>query len=136
MTKIVDAFGNLVSSVSSKSTNSTVVDPKEKTTTKEDKETPLFIQTPVFILFAEILGYASCFLEFAENWCNPEKPMPKPYIKTFLEREARIIYDDMLKTYSEEDIHNLYLNFYPTGLDFLDEDLNLKRKKFNDDLPF
>ena len=125
MTKIVDAFGNPINSTTSVTATETV-----------DKEEILFIQTPIFILFAEYLGYVSAFVEHAENWCNPIKPMPKPYIKTLLEREARSIYDQMLKTYSEDEIRNFYMNFYPCGLDELDTDLKEKRKKDGDDLPF
>lgn len=124
MAKIVDACGKIINALTPS---------KSK---KEEKEEPLFIQTPVFILFAEILGYVSPFLEYAEDWCNPEKPMPLSCIKTFLEREAKVIYDDMLAEFTEEEIHQLYVNFYNTGLDYLDEDLKEKNKAMDGTLPF
>lgn len=103
---------------------------------KNEKEEILLIQTPVFILFAEFLGYNSLLIEMAENWCNPNKSMPSKNIQTLLEREARTIYDEMLELYSEEEIHELYKMFYTCGLDELENDLNEKRKKAGDDLPF
>lgn len=103
---------------------------------KEKKEEALFIQTPIFLLFAEYLGYVTKFIELAENWCDPKKPMPSTMMKTFLEREARSIYDMMLEKYTEEQINELYVNFYPLGLDDCELDLNEKRKANGDDLPF
>ena len=130
---LLDAYGNPIDTT----TSTAETTPKEDTKngTKEEEEA-LFIQTPIFILFAEYLGYVSDFLDIAENWCNPTKPMPKQYMITLLEREARAIYDRMLEDFSEDEIHSLYVHYLPCGLDELNEDLKEKRTEAGDDLPF
>lgn len=135
--ELVDVYGNPISSSTENNgtETATVVSTEEKPI-KTDKSDELFIQTPIFILFCEYLGYVSAFLEFAENWCNPTKPMPQKHLQTFLEREARSLYDSMLEEFNEEEIHNLYKNFYTCGLDELEADLNFKRKKNGEKLPF
>lgn len=130
MAIIIDENNNKVGDTTS-TTTATV---EECEVLKEDEH--LFIQTPIFILFGEYLGYVSSFIEHAENWCNPSKPMPTQFMQTFLEREARSIYDDMLADFSEDEINKLYKTYYLCGLDALDEDLKAKRKKNGDDLPF
>lgn len=126
MTQIVDAHGNPISSK-----ESTVTEVKQI-----DKSDILFIQTPIFILFAEYLGFVSLLIPYAEDWCNPTKAMPKQWVKTLLEREAKSIYDDMLKIWTEDEINKLYRNFYPCALEDLELDLNEKRAKYGDNLPF
>lgn len=122
----------LLLEASSQNTATTVID----TPLIRPKEEPLLIQTPIFILFAEYLGYVSELIEMAEDWCNPAKPMPSKNIQILLDREARTIYDEMLEEYSEEEIHNLYKRFYSCGLDDLEDDLIQKRKDDGEDLPF
>lgn len=130
MTTIVDCHGNPISAEDVKeneeTTTATVTEEEQ-----QDKNDILFVPTPVFILFAEYLGFVSYFVTMAEDWCNPKKPLPSKQIKTLLEREAKSIYDEMLETWSEDDINKLYHNFYPCGLDELEEDLKEKN-----DLPF
>lgn len=137
MAKIVDAFGNPTSTETVDETNdvTTAVD-DPKTEEKKFKKDILFIQTPIFLLFAEYLGFVSKLLSLAEDWCNPSKPMPKNCFQTLLDREAKSIYDEMLVIWSEDEINKLYRNFYTCGLDELELDLNEKRKKFGEDLPF
>lgn len=101
-----------------------------------DHTDDLYIQTPVFILFAEYLGYPSKLIKMAEDWCDPDKKFPKQFIKTLLEREARTIYDSMLEELTEYEIHRLYKIFYQCGLDELEEDLKYKEELLKDDLPF
>lgn len=103
---------------------------------KEDKKSILFIQTPVFMLFAEFIGYTSMLINIAEDWCNPSKAMPSKAIQRMLDREARTIYDEMLELYTEEEIHDLYNRFYPCGLDEIEDDLNDKINDFEGGLPF
>lgn len=131
MAHILDANGNPISS-NTESTTTEVVSPQQKTY----KEDILFIQTPIFILFAEYLGYVSLLTQFAEDWCNPHKPMPKECIQVLLDREARSIYDEMLKEWSDDELNKLYRTFYHCGLDELESDLNDKNKAHEDDLPF
>ena len=118
---------------SNTSTATTTEDVPQK---KEEIDDGLFIQTPIFILFGEFLGYVSLLVGMAEEWCNPKKPFLSKTMETLLEREARTIYDEMLEDYTEEQIHTLYQTFYPCGLDEIESDLIQKRKDHGDDLPF
>ena len=149
MANIIDVNGKLIMGgqdntptvkppllLESKGTATTVVDsplisPKEKL---EDEG--LLIQTPIFLLFAEYLGYVSKLVEMAEDWCNPNKPMPSKAIQVLLDREARTIYDEMLCEFQEEQIHEFYKSLYTCGLDELEDDLIQKRKDNGEDLPF
>ena len=133
MAHILDANGNPIASSEESTTTATETEPSRQKTYKDDI---LFIQTPIFILFAEYLGYVSLLTQFAEDWCNPNKPMPKECIQTLLDREARSIYDEMLKEWSEDEINKLYKNFFQCGLDELESDLNEKNKAHGSDLPF
>lgn len=135
MTKILDAFGNPIPPKTSTQTG-VETETNTKTSVSNLDEDNLYIQTPIFILFAEFLGYTSYFISIAEKWCNPKEPMPSRPIQTLLERDARTIYDEMLDTYSEDEIHNLYINFYSCGLDDLEIDLYAKQQQHGEDLPF
>ena len=92
----------------------------------EDKKDILFVPTPIFMLFAEFLGYTSMLITMAEDWCDPQKKLPSKNMQRLLEREAKTIYDDMLEEFSEGEIHELYKSFYTCGLDELEQDLNEK----------
>lgn len=131
METIVDTNGNTHTVV-----ESTTTEVKTQEVKESSKEEALFIQTPIFLLFAEFLGFVSGFITQAEDWCNPRKPMPTKPMQTFMEREARAIYDSLLENLSEEEIHKLYKNFYLCGLDELEDDLIEKRKSLGDELPF
>ena len=129
MADILDMYGNKINSNKPSQTTTLVNGTKDTIAETENKEDILFIQTPIFILFAEFLGFVSGFVEIADNWCKLSKPMPPKYMQTLLEREARSIYDQMLEEWSEEEIHKLYVNFYDCGLDELELDLNEKKKR-------
>lgn len=101
------------------------------------KNDVLFVPTPIFMLFAEFLGYTSMLINMAEDWCNPQKGLPSKSLQRLLEREAKTIYDEMLEEYSEKEIHELYNSFYTCGLDELEDDLNGKISEADSDgLPF
>lgn len=123
----------LLESRNTETTVENVTSPKQERP-KDDQ--PLLIQTPIFILFAEYLGYVSKLVEFAEDWCDIRKPMPSKMIQTLLDREARTIYDEMLEEFTEEQIHEFYETLYPCSLDEIEEDLIQKRKENGEDLPF
>lgn len=138
MTTICDAFGNPLPSSGQQNETTTETTVVEETTAVKDKSDELYVPTPIFLLFAEFLGFASYFVTLAEDWCNPKKKFPSVTVKTFLEREARTIYDEMLGQYSEEEIHDLYKNFYTCGLDEMEMDLNekIEEAKVKEGLPF
>ena len=100
--------------------------------TETKKETQVLVDTkesdsiikmdaPVFILFAEFLGYVSVFNKIAEDWCDgkvPEVPVQKVMIV-----EAKCIYRQMCKDYALDDIQYYYDSYYPLILKEFDDKL-------------
>lgn len=90
-------------------------------------ENTLRIEAPIFVLFAEYLGYCSRFLEDCEKWCKGE--IPSIYIQRIVKVEAKSILRQMKKDYSVEDIVKWYKTYeepllkdYKDGLEsILDE---------------
>lgn len=72
------------------------------------------IKTPVFIIFAEYLGYVSRFNEIAIDWC--EGKFPEPYIQEILGMEAKSIFRQMKKDYPLEQIQYWYDTYHPVIL--------------------
>ena len=92
--------------------NNTVTERQEATTISDiaqHKEKK--IETPIFIIFAEYLGYVSRFNELAVNWC--EGKVPEVYIQKLLMMEAKSIFRQMLKDYTLEKIQYWYDTYYP-----------------------
>lgn len=72
------------------------------------------IETPVFIIFAEYLGYVSRFNEIAIKWCDGI--VPESYIQKLLVMEAKSIFRQMKKDYTLEEIQYWYDTYYPVIL--------------------
>ena len=64
------------------------------------------INAPLFILFAEFMGYESPLLSWAEDVCEG-KEIEESHRK-FIEIDAICIYHDMQKKFSIEDIKKQY----------------------------
>jgi hypothetical protein len=103
----------------------------ENTTTKEtqnvvltetNENTEKIIKTPVFIIFAEYLGYVSRFNELAIDWCDGK--VPDEYIQNILIMEAKSIFRQMKQDYTIEEIQYWYNTYYPVILVEYDEKLN------------
>jgi hypothetical protein len=103
----------------------------ENTTTKEtqnvvltetNENTEKIIKTPVFIIFAEYLGYVSRFNELAIDWCDGK--VPDEYIQNILTMEAKSIFRQMKQDYTIEEIQYWYNTYYPVILVEYDEKLN------------
>ena len=72
------------------------------------------IQTPVFIIFAEYLGYVSRFNQIAVDWCDGK--VPENYIQDLLIMEAKSIFRQMKKDYTIEEIQYWYDTYRPVIL--------------------
>jgi len=81
---------------------------------KTKKETVNVIPTPIFILFAEYMGYVSQFNKLAENWC--EGKVPEIHVQKIMILEAKCIYRKMVKDYNIKDILYYYESYYPLVL--------------------
>ena len=54
----------------------TVVEVATKTN-KQPNEEVIIVEAPLFILFAEYLGYVSIFNKMAEDWCDGKVHFPR-----------------------------------------------------------
>jgi len=79
------------------------------------------IETPIFLLFAEYLGYLSPFADKAEEWCDGK--VPGEEIQKFLIREAQSIFKKMKEDYTIEEINNRYKMYYTLLLKEYDDKL-------------
>lgn len=68
------------------------------------------IETPIFIIFAEYLGYFSKFAKTAEEWC--EGKIPELFMQKFMRIEAKSIYNQMMKDYTLEEVRYWYDAYY------------------------
>ena len=69
------------------------------------------IPTPIFIIFAEYLGYISQFNKKAEDWCDGK--VPEPHVQKIMTLEANCIFRQMKKDYDLETIQYYYDAYYP-----------------------
>jgi hypothetical protein len=88
-----------------------------------DKEKHLVsvIPTPLFIIFAEYLGYISQFNKKAEEWCDGK--VPEVHVQKVMNLEAKCIYRQMIKDYDLDEIQYYYDSYYPLILQEYDENL-------------
>ena len=80
------------------------------------------ISAPLFLMFAEYLGYVSKFTEIAMEWC--EGKVPEEYIQKILDVEAKSIFRQMKKDYPMEEIQLWYDTYYPVILSDYEEKLD------------
>ena len=69
------------------------------------------VPTPIFILFAEYLGYVSQFNKKAEEWCDGK--VPEVHVQKIMILEANTIFRQMKKDYSLDVIKYYYESYYP-----------------------
>ena len=55
------------------------------------------ISAPLFLAFAEYLGYVSGVLKWVDEWCTGKKP--SPYMVKFIEIEAAAVLKEVKKEY-------------------------------------
>lgn len=97
-----------------------------QTTTQQVEENAsndeITVQTALFIIFAEYLGYISPFNKIASDWCDGHKP--DVYNKRLLEIEAKCILRQMKKDYGIDKIRFWYNTYYPVVIEDLEKKLN------------
>lgn len=87
----------------------------------QPNEGVIVVEAPLFILFAEYLGYVSIFNKMAEDWCDGK--VPDIHVQKIIILEAKCILRQMKKDYSLEDIREYYLLYYPLIFQEYDEKL-------------
>jgi hypothetical protein len=73
------------------------------------------IEAPIFIIFAEYLGYVSRFNQLAVEWCDGK--IPETYIQKIMIMEAKSIFRQMQKDYTLPTIKYWYNTYYPVILE-------------------
>lgn len=86
-----------------------------------DPDNKRAIEAPVFIMFAEYLGYVTRFQKLAEQWCDGK--IPDPMVQRVLIIEATCMFRQMRKDYGEEQIIAYYDRLYPIILQDYEEKL-------------
>ena len=79
------------------------------------------VETPVFIIFAEFLGYVSRFNKIANEWCDGK--IPDEYIQKIINVEARCILHQMKKDYTIKTMRYWFNTYYPVVLKEIEDKL-------------
>ena len=91
------------------------------------------VRSPLFLLFAEFIGYTSPLVEWAEKLCE-RKTVPKSIEKAIMV-DAVVIFEKMKKELSICNIAELWESYYSTITIFKDYD-NYLAEKEKEELPF
>ena len=99
----------------------------QETTTQVVTNTDIHtLPTPVFILFAEYVGFVSDFLDWAEKWCNEGKI--SEWKKLVLKNDAANLIREINKHYSHEELMEWYFAIYD---DFIKPNIDKYNKNNN-----
>ena len=94
------------------------------------------LSAPLFLMFAEYLGYVGKTLEWVDDWCVLCKK-PEPYKVKFIEVEAVTVLKEAKKKYTEKKLRELYDSLYDVILFVYDDNLKSieeKKKAVVDDI--
>lgn len=80
------------------------------------------ISAPLFLMFAEYLGYVGKVLKWVDQWCVAKKK-PEDYQVKFIEVEAVVAFNECKKKYTEKKMRELYDSLYEVILFLYDENL-------------
>ena len=80
------------------------------------------ISAPLFLMFAEYLGYSGETIKWTDDWCFKKKK-PEDWQIKFIEIEANVILKDAIKKYGQEKIEDLFEQLYDVILDQYDENI-------------
>jgi hypothetical protein len=97
----------------------------------EEGDNKIVVEAPVFIIFAEYLGYVSRFNKLAVDWCDGK--IPDTYIQKIMIMEAKTIFRQMKKDYTLSTIKYWYNTYYPVILFEFAEKLAKTLENSNDD---
>ena len=79
------------------------------------------ISAPLFLAFAEYLGYVSGVLKWVDEWCIGKKPAP--HIVKFIEIEAVEVLKEVQKEYDAKTIRSYYDDLYDIILNLYDDNI-------------
>ena len=117
-------------------TKATTVNTEEKEKKVEEalsvkdfaEDTKHVVKAPVFIMFAEYLGLVSKVIDWAEDWCNGNKP--DDYKVKIIETDAICLFNQAKKKYTEDELAEWYDLFYEVILSDYENNLkNLEAKQ-------
>lgn len=94
------------------------------------KDVPQEILPPMFLLFAEFLGYVSPLLEWADKAATKSLEV---YQQRILTMDANVIFQRMQKEFTMEEIKDYWDQIYPVALNKYEAKF---REFWTDDLPF
>jgi hypothetical protein len=80
------------------------------------------VSAPLFLMFAEYLGYVGKVLQWVDQWCVAKKK-PEPYKVKFIEVEAVVALNECKKKYTEQKMRELYDSLYEVILFMYDDNL-------------
>lgn len=112
-------------------TQTAVEEKKENTQSTENYEGDLKsllgegkynLSAPLFLMFAEYLGYVGKVLKWVDQWCVAKKKL-EPYQIKFIEVEAIVAFNECKKKYTEQKMRELYDGLYEVILFMYDENL-------------
>ena len=86
------------------------------------------ICAPLFLMFAEYLGYVGKTLPWVDEWCV-EKKKPEDYKVKFIEVEAVSVLREAKKMFSEVRLRELYDSLYEVILFVYDDNLKEMKKE-------
>ena len=80
------------------------------------------ISAPLFLMFAEYLGYVGKTLSWVDQWCVSKKK-PEDYKVKFIEIEAITVLKEAKKKFTEKKLRELYDSLYEVILFIYDDNL-------------
>lgn len=117
-------------------TKATTVNTEEKEKKVEEalsvkdfaERTKRTVKAPLFIMFAEYLGFVSNVIDWAEDWCKGNQP--DEYKAKIIETDAICLFNQAKKKYTEDELAEWYDLFYEVILSDYDNNLkNLEAKQ-------
>lgn len=86
------------------------------------------VKAPLFIMFAEYLGFVSNVIDWAEDWCKGNQP--DEYKVKIIETDAICLFHQTKKKYTDDELADWYNEFYDVILSDYDKNLkNLEAKQ-------
>lgn len=79
------------------------------------------VDIPLFIIFAEYMGYCSRFIKLAEKWCEGE--IPPVHIQKVMRLECLAIKRQMMKDSTKDEIREWFMIYYEPILKEFDDKL-------------
>jgi hypothetical protein len=80
------------------------------------------LSAPLFLMFAEYLGYVGKVLAWVDDWCVNKKK-PEAWKVKFIETEAIVAFNECRKKFTEKRMRELYDSLYEVILFLYDENL-------------